>query len=801
MQLKLALRNIKSKPFSSFAIALAVAVVVALIFCMFSFDGAVTEFVYATETAVSGQSDIVIKYNSAGNKITSAKPLENIDGIEYISPMFSVYAQSDDEYVSVKGMDQDKFSLLNSINIISGSMSDLEGNTNRIAVSEKTAKVFGLQLGSKLTLSLADRTGDFFVAVIAKSDGYFISDSPYTIVGHTKGFVSALIGSPVNIYNEIYIKASGDIDTLMQKIRSIPEYQSMTVERSIDHGQIATKSTGLSAPIVVASGAVIFLAIAGIYVLHNMSVKNKKKYLAKLSNIGASKKQILSIFVIESSILSIVGGGVGLALANLVFFALLKIALSSTVAFSVSALWLALAFVIGVVVSILFSVLLLIDAFLSKPRQALTKRKNIKVQAIIALCTILVTTALILVENFVVGAKGVLSLVNVILIVLSIFVASGFVLRLVARLFANSKNGNIKVLGQRVKSDIKLMKMTSLLSAGMAVGMLLFMSWNITTSVFDSYLDQIDNLVFVSNVQESIDETAFLSDKVSVSAKTVWSSAKADFGDKSETVNLMGSSQIFDILDFGFQTNQNELMSKFAKGKSDNGMPYAFFDIAKGELHNIKVGDTVVLDMNNRQQKFEVGGFLQQTIFAGQYVVMSDHTAREFLGASIDSVILKTTADKTDDVVAEVQSKFSDKNYYAVSARNVYYWSNQSTLRSFALVGAVAFIVAILICFVLVQNAVVGQDANKEQSRAYFLAGMSKSKMLSFETAEYALVSGVSVTLSLLVVPLLVLSMIGGLRFFNLYFDFMFNFAVVILVGLAFAIFNTLLPVVLRLKK
>ena len=48
--LKLALRNILSKPFRAAATVLAVAVSVAMIFAMLSFGGAVYEYIYSTET-------------------------------------------------------------------------------------------------------------------------------------------------------------------------------------------------------------------------------------------------------------------------------------------------------------------------------------------------------------------------------------------------------------------------------------------------------------------------------------------------------------------------------------------------------------------------------------------------------------------------------------------------------------------------------------------------------------------------------------------------------------------------------
>ena len=93
---KLALKNITAKPFRFIATTLAVAVVVAMIFCMISFKGAVYDFIYATETASAGRSDITISTNSTSDRIMKDEPLQDIEGIEQIVPSLKLYAMYGD---------------------------------------------------------------------------------------------------------------------------------------------------------------------------------------------------------------------------------------------------------------------------------------------------------------------------------------------------------------------------------------------------------------------------------------------------------------------------------------------------------------------------------------------------------------------------------------------------------------------------------------------------------------------------------------------------------------------------------
>ncbi|MBO4380745.1 MAG: hypothetical protein J5815_01165, partial [Clostridia bacterium] len=96
--LKLALRNITSKPWRTVATVLGIAVAVAMIFAMLSFKGEVYEYISASETSVAGSSDIKIATQSSSDRITTVTPeLQNVEGIETIIPSLYLYAQIGDE--------------------------------------------------------------------------------------------------------------------------------------------------------------------------------------------------------------------------------------------------------------------------------------------------------------------------------------------------------------------------------------------------------------------------------------------------------------------------------------------------------------------------------------------------------------------------------------------------------------------------------------------------------------------------------------------------------------------------------
>ena len=109
MTFALALRSLKAKPLRTLASVAAIAVAVAMFFCMFSFEGAVYDYVYAVETADFGDSDIIISQKSGGDRIAPDDPLYDVEGVESVTATVSLYAlmdgEGEEEYLRLRGFD------------------------------------------------------------------------------------------------------------------------------------------------------------------------------------------------------------------------------------------------------------------------------------------------------------------------------------------------------------------------------------------------------------------------------------------------------------------------------------------------------------------------------------------------------------------------------------------------------------------------------------------------------------------------------------------------------------------------
>ena len=798
MTLKLALKNISSKPWRAVATIFVVAVAVSLIFCMLSFSNAVYEYLFEVETASSGISDITIKTNSSSDRITGTGGLENIDGVDKIIPTLNLYGLYEGQYVSLRGFDKGGYETLSQIDVVYGDINDLDTNIDNVVVSETFAEEYSLSVGSAIQVKSGDKTINFYVVAIAKESGYFLQNSPHTIIGNVKG-VSRLVYGEQAIYNEIYltVKDGSEIEKVIENILATEKFSKMTVGASEDVDYIQNHTDSMSAPVVIAGLGVYVLAMAFVVLIAFTSLSERKKLVAKLTVVGATKSQILFTFLWEVLILAFAGAVIGSILAGGVFALLLKVTLSSTIAFSISPLKLFGASAIGFVTAVLATIIPIATALKSTVR-ANENEKGKKSVVAVALPIALVLTAIVsvIVEFTAKGGKGALSMVNLVLVLVAVVVAVPMALKLVAIMLSKVKTPILQLSAKNVARDRRHSRL-QILTAGMTITMLMFMAWNVTTDIFTGYLSEFENKVFVTNIStvdsdETIEDILKI-DGVEKAIPMVWKQGSLAEGGKGQPVNILGSEKTLDIVDFEYITDESVVRD----GLLTSGN--VVIDKAYQELYKINVGDTVNLEIDGKSAGLKVVGITKHTLFSGNYIICSLDTLKDNFDMKEDTILV--VADNAEVIADTIRSQYAEKNYYAVEALTMYQWDAESLGSVFDLVGTLAFVMAVLVFAVLIAGAVASRPSGEKGRTALLSAGMSKNALLGSEVAEYGLTALVSYVISFGTTALMTASLIGALRLFGLYFDFMYSAGIVALVGGALAIGYTLIPVLAGFRK
>lgn len=797
---KLALKNIASKPFRAAATVLAIAVAVAMIFAMLSFGPSVYEYIYSAQTSVSGDSDIIISTNSSSDRIiTVAEPLKNLNGVKTVTPTLTLYAMLGEEYVQLRGFAKDGFEVLQTIDADDEKKLPLNLNEDNVVISSAAARRFDLSEGDSVTLTLGAHKANFYICAIAGQDGYFLNDSPFLFVGRTEGISRLLSGIPLGgVCNEIYLKADedADVDSIISRIAAMPEYSSMLVSRT-GGSYIEEQADSLSAPVVLAGAAVFALAVAVVALLFMMSEGEKISLISKYTVIGASKKQILQIFLTESILLACVGAILGSALAVGVFTGILKLTLSPAISFTISAGRLFAAAVIGLFSAVASSLVPILRSFKGTIRQnQINMQTRSRLSKILCPIMILLAAVSVAVEFAVPSATAAMSVVSLIFALGALAVCLAPALRTGARAASNVSAPAVKVAGVNISRDVRFSRSVTMLGLGMTVAMLLFMAWNVTKTVFGDYVADFSDMIFVTNVRANADTSQFSAvDGVDTANKIVWKQGGLACDKFDKTMNILGTERALDIIDFSFVTPREQVEALLASGE-----PYVFLDKALSVLYGVKVGDGLKLTVDEKSVSVMVGGLLEHRFFSGNYVVMSERVIAEYYGILPDTVLV-TVDGNVQNTVNALRTEFAQNNYYVVDVLTSYKWDMQSSEAVFDLIGTLAVVVALFIFAITVFASQVGRATGEKGRVAMLNAGMSKSTLLKTELAEHTAVALVAYAMSLILSVLLTACLIHALRLFGLYFEFMYNAWVTALVGAVMAAGYALVPVAFNFKK
>lgn len=801
---KLALKNLTSKPIRAAATVLAIAVSVAMIFAMLSFDSAVYEYIYSTQTATSGSSDILISTNSSSDRITwVAEPLKNLEGVERVCPSLTLYALLNGEYVQLRGFVKDGFEKLQNIYVASGDKAGLNENMDNIVISEAAAKHFRLKVGDAVSLSLGSERGKpFYICAVSNDSGYFLNDAPFLVVGRIEGISRLLADVPSSqICNEIYVKAAdgANIDGLIDRISAMSQYSKMLVQRTGDNGYIKEQSDSLSAPVILSGAAVLALGIAVIVFLFMMSENEKVSLISKYAVIGATRKQIFGIFITESAILAAIGAVLGSVFAVGVFVGILKFTLSPTVSFGISVWKLFCAAAIGLIAAIGSSLLPILRSFKGTIRQnQLSANSAGRTHLAKYVCPIFIalTVLSVIIEFAVPKATAVISVISLVLALATLGVCIATVLRGVACRVGRAANPSAKIAAVNLKRDGRFARSVTMLGVGMTVSMMLFMAWSMTKSIFSDYTSDFKDMVFVTNVQSTVDTSQFENvGGVEYAAKIIWRQGGLQSEQFDKTVNILGSENVLNLIDFEYVTPKTEVERLLLSDK-----PYVFVDYALNVLYGVNVGDTLSLTLDGVSRDVTVGGILKHKLFSGNYIVISQHSLGELFDIAADTVIVRTDGN-TADTAAKLRAEFATKNYYVVDVLTAYRWDMQSMDAVFDLIGTLAVVVAVFIFAATAAATLIGRAAASKGRTALLNAGMSKRSLLLSELIEYSAVGATAYALSFALSVLLTACLIHALRLFGLYFEFMYKAWVVAAVGGVMSIVYALLPIAFNFKK
>jgi putative ABC transport system permease protein len=323
--LKYNLRNLFARKASTGMTAFVIGLVVAVFLCVLAMVQGVTRTltvsassrnVIAMRVGAQAEMQSVITRDQAEQIAALPGPERNAAGKPYVSPelltLINVPREDGKTYsnVQVRGIDPIGVEIRPGVRIVEGRT--FNPGTNEAIVSRNLSRRFaGMRLGDTI------RTGSFRWVVVGLFDasGSAYESEIWTDVKDLQQQTKR------NIYSTVFVRlpdaeaASGFIETIKGDQRLKLEGKT---ERQYFDEQMIT-----SAPIKGLAFLVgIFTAISAAFGAMNTmyaQVSARTREIGTLRAIGFSRRSILASFVIESLMLCLVGGAVGIVFTFLVF--------------------------------------------------------------------------------------------------------------------------------------------------------------------------------------------------------------------------------------------------------------------------------------------------------------------------------------------------------------------------------------------------------------------------------------------------------------------------------------------------
>lgn len=235
------------------------------------------------------------------------------------------YSEWFTDLLHIKEYDENALKNLN-IKLKKGS---LPQNTNEIIVNEDMT----FEIGDTVNATINDKKYTYKVVGLIENTDF--DEFETTTLTKENGAITLLNGDNINENDLITISIiSNDISKIYNTVNQIKADINSNLnviynEELLEYACVAENGSEFETTILIVVGLLIAIiavsSIALIYTISNISISEKKKYIGSLSSVGASRKQIFCIYLVEGLIITVIAIPIGLLLSFGIDYLLINI--------------------------------------------------------------------------------------------------------------------------------------------------------------------------------------------------------------------------------------------------------------------------------------------------------------------------------------------------------------------------------------------------------------------------------------------------------------------------------------------
>lgn len=757
--IKFIVKSIKEKKFRTFLIIFAVALSGALYFASTSLSESLVEIFADNMRKNVGNADIMIspKEESPAQVVSEAPVLRFKDKTQYIikaingAGRYKIGAKNY-ERISLTGMTLDDYMTMNSLQLTK----KLEGssfNSNCMIISQKTAEKYHLDVGDQMELYIRDIRRSVKIYGIALPMGMFLDErqEPKALISYKS--LSDYMQTD-DKPKTVYIKAAESVDVgelILQLQKSYPKY---VVEEAISQEELNANTSSLSMPLLLMTFIVTFMSVFIIYSSFKVITLEKLPIIGTFRSIGASRKTMNRVLVIESLFYGMIGGIAACILGIVILYIMTQNSTPDNikeyigVKINISFIKLFITFILSVVVCLVSSMIPILEVS-KKPLKEIVlgspgiKKKN-KIRKDI-LGILFIITAFVLPA----AMPRALSLASgggsIVLIMIGTINVLPTIIKLTSKpseQILSKLFGNVGTLAvKNIKGNKSILNSISLITIGIVTLLMINnVSMNLNTALIHIFKEsgKCDLQVSMNEMDKSSVRSLLRNDNIEgvYPVAAVFETEVKELGEDIACIESIQDRSLKQYMNYDYMGKEDEIFNKIDDGR------YIVTAVTIKNRFNLKEGDKLTLKFPNGERVYTVLGFINTSVYMGNYALISDTYLQSDSGTKYYNNAYINVKGDPNKVLESLESKYVDRYFEGQTLEEMLRAEEESSGQLMSMLIGFSLLALLIGSIGIINNLIISFMERKKSIAVLRSVGMNKKQIVKMVFIE-ALYSGI----------------------------------------------------------
>ncbi|MDF2614565.1 MAG: hypothetical protein K0S71_2351 [Clostridia bacterium] len=745
--IKFIVRSIKENKFRTFLIIFAVALSGALYFASTSLSDSLVEIYTNKMRQATGNADIMIfpKRGSPAGVISEAPALRLKDKTHYIIKAISgtgryKIANKNYERISLTGMTLNDYKKINDLELAE-ELGGASFESNSIIISKMTAEKYHLNIGDQMEIYIGDVRRNIKVYGIALPTGMFLDESQ-----ESKALISyrslcdymQTKGKPTTIY----IKAADgvSVDSLIGELQK--GYPKYGVEEPFSKEQIYDNTSMLSMPLLLMTLIVTFMSIFIIYSSFKVITLEKLPIIGTFRSIGASRKMMDKVLLMESLFYGVAGGLAACAIGIGILYIMTQYTTPDSIKeyieikINISFIKLAITFILSVIVCLISSMAPIIKVSKIPLKEIVLgnivskKKRKIRKDVLGILCIIAAFILPIISSR---SLSAVLSGLSVILTLVGIINILPIIIKSTSKISEKlfyKVFGNIGILAvKNIKGNKSILNSIALITIGVVTLLMINnISINVSVEVINFYKKTCisDMEVWMNNMDKSSVRGLLRHEGVEsvYPLYGTYGIEVKELGEKLGCIESIQDESYTKYIQFDYMGKQKELLSEI------NNDRYLIMTVIMKNRYDLKEGDKLTLKFPSGDRVYTILGFVNTFMWNGSFALAPDTYLKNDTEAKYyNSAYVKVKGDPKM-VLESLKKQYSDRYLGGMTIEEMLNANKESNDQLMSMLIGFSVLALIIGSIGVINNLIISFIERKQSLAVLRSIGMSKKQVI-----------------------------------------------------------------------